>query len=147
MPEKMKKKSSINHIAYQLQKIVSKHCRNTYILEEKVLFKKCYLDKQTNVTIAFVKICIFVTIAHIIVPLKTDIHSNLVRLAKHDHGGDRAGWVIESVFLCSPDKGFWACLGDPPPDMPRRPENLGFAVQFNDETPWHFAQLRYLRVE
>ena len=30
--------------------------------------------------------------------------------------------VIESVFLHSPDKGFWACLGDLPPDMPRRPE-------------------------
>ena len=26
------------------------------------------------------------------------------------------------VFLHSPDKGFWACLGDLPPDMPRRPE-------------------------
>ena len=26
------------------------------------------------------------------------------------------------VFLRSPDKGFWACLGDLPPDMPRRPE-------------------------
>ena len=37
-------------------------------------------------------------------------------------GGDRAWWVIESVFLRSPDKGFWACLGDIPPDMPRRPE-------------------------
>ena len=37
-------------------------------------------------------------------------------------GGDRAWWVIKSVFLRSPDKGFWACLGDLPPDMPRRPE-------------------------
>ena len=37
-------------------------------------------------------------------------------------GGDRAWWVIESVFLRSPDKGFWACPGDLPPDMPRRPE-------------------------
>ena len=36
-------------------------------------------------------------------------------------GGDRAWWVIESVFLRSPHKGFWACLGDIPPDMPRRP--------------------------
>ena len=36
--------------------------------------------------------------------------------------GDRAWWVIESVFLRSPDKGFWACLGDIPPDMPRRSE-------------------------
>ena len=26
------------------------------------------------------------------------------------------------VFLRSPDKGFWACLGDLPPDMPRWPE-------------------------
>ena len=37
-------------------------------------------------------------------------------------GGDRAWWVIESVFLRSPDKGLWACLGDPPPDMSRQPE-------------------------
>ena len=35
-------------------------------------------------------------------------------------GGDRAWWVIESVFFRSPDKGFWACLGDLPQDMPRR---------------------------
>ena len=28
-----------------------------------------------------------------------------------------AWWVI-----CSPDKGFWACLGDLTPDIPRRPE-------------------------
>ena len=39
-----------------------------------------------------------------------------------EDGGDRAWWVIESVFLRSPDKGFWACLGDLPQDMPRRPE-------------------------
>ena len=25
-------------------------------------------------------------------------------------------------------------------------EDLGFVVQFNAETPWHFAQLRYHRV-
>ena len=50
-------------------------------------------------------------------------------------------WVIESVFLRLPDKGFWACLGDLPPDMPR---DLGFAVQFNAGT--HFGQLRYPRV-
>ena len=37
-------------------------------------------------------------------------------------GGDRAWWVIENVFLRSPVKGFWACLGDIPPDMPKRPE-------------------------
>ena len=37
-------------------------------------------------------------------------------------GGVRAWWVNESVFLRSPDKGFWACLGDLPLDMPRRPE-------------------------
>ena len=36
--------------------------------------------------------------------------------------GDRAWWVIESVFLRLPDKGFWARLGYLPPDMPRRPE-------------------------
>ena len=34
-----------------------------------------------------------------------------------EDGGDRAWWVIESVFLRSPDKGFWACLGDLPPDI------------------------------
>ena len=27
--------------------------------------------------------------------------------------------MIESVFLHSPDKRFWVCLGDLPPDMPR----------------------------
>ena len=31
-----------------------------------------------------------------------------------------ACWVIESIFLSSPDKGFWACLGDLPPGMPRQ---------------------------
>ena len=38
-------------------------------------------------------------------------------------GGDRAWWVIESIFLRSPDKEFWACPGDSPPDMPRRQAN------------------------
>ena len=63
-------------------------------------------------------------------------------------GGDRAWWVIESVFLCSPDKGFWACVGDLSLDMPRRPETCycNFAMQFDAETPWHFSQLRYPRV-
>ena len=60
-------------------------------------------------------------------------------------GGDRAWWVIEIVFLCSPDKGSWACLGDLPPDMPRRPETkLGFAMQFKAKTPWLFAQFRQI---
>ena len=36
--------------------------------------------------------------------------------------GDRAWRVIESVFLRSPDKGFWACLGELLPDMPRQLE-------------------------
>ena len=38
--------------------------------------------------------------------------------------GDRAWRVIESVFLRSPNKGFWTCLGvlPPPPGMPRRLE-------------------------
>ena len=39
--------------------------------------------------------------------------------------GDRAClllWVINSVFLRSPDKEFWACPGDLPWGMPRRPE-------------------------
>ena len=35
---------------------------------------------------------------------------------------DTVWWVIESVFLRSPDKGFWACPGDLPPDMLRRSE-------------------------
>ena len=39
-----------------------------------------------------------------------------------EDGGDRAWWVIESVFIRSPEKGFWACLGDLPPDVLRRPE-------------------------
>ena len=62
-------------------------------------------------------------------------------------GGDRAWWVIESVFLRSPDKGCWACPGDIPPGMPRRPETWVFPVQFNAESLWHFAQLRYPRVD
>ena len=53
--------------------------------------------------------------------------SQLMRWMMHrwwcDGGGDRAWWVIERIFLRSPDKGFWACLGDLPPDMPRRPES------------------------
>ena len=36
--------------------------------------------------------------------------------------GDRAWRVIESVFLRLPDKGFWACLGELLPDMPRQLE-------------------------
>ena len=39
-------------------------------------------------------------------------------------GGDRAWWIIKSVLLRSADKGFWACLGDLPPNMPRRPEKV-----------------------
>ena len=34
-------------------------------------------------------------------------------------GGDRAWCFIESVFLCSPDKGFWAYLGDDGGSTPR----------------------------
>ena len=38
-------------------------------------------------------------------------------------GGDSAWWVIQSVVLRSPDKGFSStCLGDLPPDMPGRLE-------------------------
>ena len=36
--------------------------------------------------------------------------------------------MFETVFLHSSDKGFWACLGDLPPDMPRWPESLGLTV-------------------
>ena len=54
------------------------------------------------------------------------------------------GWlgmvVIESVFLRPPNMGFWACLGDLPPDG----GDLDFAVQFNAETLWHFAQFAIL---
>ena len=32
------------------------------------------------------------------------------------HGG-----LLRAFFLRLPDKGFWACLGDLPPDMSRRP--------------------------
>ena len=32
-----------------------------------------------------------------------------------------------SVFLHSPNKGFWACLGDLPSGMPRRPETPFFS--------------------
>ena len=47
-------------------------------------------------------------------------------MARHiwwcEGGGDRAWLVIDSVFLCTPVKGFWACLGNLPPHLPRRPE-------------------------
>ena len=66
------------------------------------------------------------------------------------HGG-----LLRVFSFRSPDKGFWACLGDITPDMPRgyNPRHaqtagdLGLAVQFNAETLWHFTQLRYPRVE
>ena len=52
--------------------------------------------------------------------------SQLMRLMMYrwwcEGGCDKAWWVLESVFLRSPDKGFWACLGDSPTDMPRLPE-------------------------
>ena len=51
--------------------------------------------------------------------------------------------IVVSVILRSTDEGFWACLGDLPPDMPGRPGTWVFAMQFNAEIPWHFAQLRY----
>ena len=46
-------------------------------------------------------------------------------------GGDRAWRVIESVFLRSLDKGFWACLGDIPPDMPMGRGGLEFLLLAN----------------
>ena len=55
----------------------------------------------------------------------------------------RAWWVIESGLLRSPDKGFWACLGDLPLRHAQTAGDLGFAMQINAETPWHFAQLSY----
>ena len=54
--------------------------------------------------------------------------------------GDGAWWVIESFFLV---------LGMSRVYTPRHAQTAGdlsFAVQFNDETLWHFAQLRYPRV-
>ena len=61
--------------------------------------------------------------------------------------GDRAWWVIESVFLRSPDKGFWACLGDIPPDMPRRPETwvYEYANEFKQAALLH-TELNYQRL-
>ena len=45
-----------------------------------------------------------------------------------EDGGDRAWWVIESVFLWSPDKGIWAWLGDLPPDCPHERPNVKHAI-------------------
>ena len=55
-----------------------------------------------------------------------------------------AWWVIESVFLRSPE-----VLGMSRGYTPKHAQTAGdlsFAVQFNDETLWHFAQLPYPRV-
>ena len=61
-----------------------------------------------------------------------------------DDVGDRAWWVIESVFLHSSE----GVLGMSRVSTPRHAQmagDLGFPVQFNAETPWNFAQLRYPR--
>ena len=56
--------------------------------------------------------------------------------------GDRAWWVIESVFLRSPDKGF---MGMPRGFTPRHAQTaggLGFGMQFNAEAlPFRTATL------
>ena len=64
--------------------------------------------------------------------LLSDIVKRLIRCSQlmrwmmyrwlFEGGGDRAWWVIESVFLRSPNKGCWTCLGDLSLEMPRRPE-------------------------
>ena len=50
--------------------------------------------------------------------------------------GDKAWWVVESVFFHSPNKGFWACLGDLPPGMPRRPGAQVFSFETRLRYPW-----------
>ena len=50
-----------------------------------------------------------------------------------DGVSDRAWWAIESDFLHSPDKGFWACLGN-------LPQDLSFTVQFNAENSVAFHE-------
>ena len=57
-----------------------------------------------------------------------------------EDGGDKAWWVIESVFLCSPDKGFWAST----PRHAQTAGNLGFAMQFNAETLLHSHSSAFL---
>ena len=53
----------------------------------------------------------------------------------------------ESVFIHSPDKGSWACVGDLPQDHALTGIDFSFAVQFNAERPWPSAKLRYPRVD
>ena len=54
-------------------------------------------------------------------------------------------WAIESVFLCSPDKGYGHVWGSTPGHA-LTAGDLGLAVQFDAGTPWRFAQLCYPRV-
>ena len=54
-----------------------------------------------------------------------------------------AWWVIESVFLSSPDMGMSRGYT---PRHAQTAGDLSCTVQFNDETLWNFAQLRYPRV-
>ena len=58
--------------------------------------------------------------------------------------GDRAWRFIESVFLRSPDKGFWACLGELFPDSQR----LGFryAIQCWNSVAFRTAPLSSSRI-
>ena len=52
------------------------------------------------------------------------------------HGG-----FIDNDFLT----GFWVCLGDLHPGMPRPPD-LSFPVQFNIKTPWPFRTAPHLYI-
>ena len=53
------------------------------------------------------------------------------------HGG-----LLRAFFFARPIRGSGHVQGI----YPQTAGDLGFAVQFNAETPWHFAQLRYSRV-
>ena len=64
---------------------------------------------------------------------------NALQMMKRGWGG-RAWWEknkkIPSVFLHSPNKWFWAYLGDLRTGMPRRPEILGFSYKTRLRYPW-----------
>ena len=49
-------------------------------------------------------------------------------------GGEKAWWVIESVLLRSPDKGFLGMSRGSTPRHAQTAGDFGFAVQFNSET-------------
>ena len=57
------------------------------------------------------------------------------------HGG-----LLRTFSFARPIRGSGMSRGSTPRHA-QTAGDLGFAVQFNAETPWHFAQLRYPRVE